>query len=98
MLDACRRSQMLHLWIGEHLIDAVDRSAWHTGFIEDRDPFGARLLPERRVQHRVECAAVLGTLELAFELCALQQLRTSHCSTEPGPHPAARSRHVDISV
>jgi hypothetical protein len=43
MVHLGRHAEMAHLRIGEYLVHLVDRAAGHAGYVEDVDPFAARL-------------------------------------------------------
>src|SRR5690348_13045911 len=56
--DGARDSDMPHLRVGEYLVDAIDRAAWHTGAVENIDPLRRWPSPRDRLDRRVELIAV----------------------------------------
>src|ERR1700734_837532 len=56
---ALRDAEMLHLRVGEHLVDRVDRATGHAGLVHALDPFGAAAADEIAIDLGVERIAVL---------------------------------------
>src|SRR5215472_15129330 len=52
-------AEMLHLRIGEHLVDRVDRPARYAGALQQFDPVVRRLVPRHVADCRVDLLAVL---------------------------------------
>jgi hypothetical protein len=98
MLDFCRRLQMLHLRVGEHLVHAVDRAARHAGAIQLFHPVRGRIGFERLVEHRVQLGPVLCPFLEAVEFGRLEEVLAPDCFAEARPHAFARGGNVDIAV
>src|SRR5580658_5741720 len=52
-------AEMLHLRVGEHLVDRVDRATGHAGLVHAFDPFGAAAADEMAIDLGIERIAVL---------------------------------------
>ena len=89
---------MLDLRVGEHLIDGIDRSAWHAGLVEALDPFGAGASGRINIDLGIERIAILGTRcgVLVFRL--LQQRGRVRGFAEPLPDPLPGGGDVDVAV
>ena len=53
-----RRRTLAALRIGKHLVDAIDRPAWHPGLIEPGNPVVDRILDEALLEDRVQRIAI----------------------------------------
>ena len=60
VVDRPGDAEMLHLRVGEGLVDRVDRAARHADLVQALDPIGVRVLADDLVQMRDQRRAVLG--------------------------------------
>jgi hypothetical protein len=89
---------MLHLGIGERLVDPVDRPARHAGGVEDRDPFRAGLLPGDRHQHLHQHVAIGRARPGGGEARIGAQVRPLDGAAEPLVDLVAGGGDVDVAV
>src|SRR5712664_2803504 len=97
-LHADRGADVLHLRVGEHLVDGVDRAAGDFAPGENLDPLRGAARRERLVDLGVERDAVLRAVLLALEFLALEQVFASHSLAYPPPHAFARGGDVHVAV
>src|SRR5258706_7379998 len=97
-LHAYRCADVLHLRVGEHLVDGVDRTAGDFALGEYLDPLGGAARRERLVDLGVERDAVLRAVLLALEFLALEQVFAAHSLAYPPPHAFAGRGDVHVAV
>src|SRR6516225_9931773 len=90
--------QVQHLGIGKNLIDRIDRPAWHTGFVEAIDPFGAGLTGEVVVDFNAESVAVFRTCFSGLIFGLTHQRGGVDGLAEPLPGLLTRGGDVDVAV
>src|SRR5262249_59555272 len=72
-------ADVLDLLVSEHLVDRIDRTAWHAKRVEDIDPFGAAFVSRALVDFRVERIAVFHPQGASGIVRMLDQLRRFNC-------------------
>ena len=97
-LHRLRHFQVLHLRIGERLVDRIDRAARHAGVVQERDPVRARLLARHRHQHVHQRVPVLGARLRRGEALVGEQVGALDRLAEPRVEIFARRGDVDVAV
>src|SRR5689334_11352492 len=93
-----RHAQMLHLRIGEDLVDRIDGTAGDAGGVELLDPGLARFLHGVFVDLGVELLAVLRTLRPGGIFGTVRKVGSAQRLAEAYPYPSARGGDVDVAV
>ena len=89
---------MLHLRVGEHLVDGIDRAARHAGFVQAFDPIGAAAAGEITVDFDIERVAVLRARRAVGVVRILQERGRRDGLAEPFPDRLPGGGDVDIAV
>src|ERR1041384_4282673 len=89
---------MLHLRVGEGLVDRVDRPARHARVVEGVDPVGASVLHSLLFHQRVDGVTVLGALRAGRIVRMVDVLRDAERLAYALPHLLSGSRDVDVAV
>src|SRR4249920_4010925 len=97
-LRSLRDTDVLDLLVREHLIDCINRPAWHANLVEDIYPFGAGLVHGPLVDLGVERVAVFRAQRSGRVIGMLDQLRGLKCVAQPFPHHLAGRRDIDMAV
>ena len=98
MVDRLGDAEMLHLRVGEGLVDRVDRPARHAHFVQPLDPIGVWVLADDLVQMRIQRRAVLGAGDDRRKIRVFGEVFASRHLAEAAPQIVARGRDVDIAV
>src|SRR5260370_5151751 len=91
-------AQVLHLWIGEDLVDAVDRPTRDARFVEDVDPVLRRLVLGNLADRRIDGGAIGAAALRRAPLRLGRPLRMTDHRTEAIPHAPTAGGDVDVSV
>src|SRR5215469_5850547 len=89
---------MLDLRIGKHLIDRIDRTAWHAGLIESFDPVGTWTLGGQLVDFRIQCVTILRSVRSICIFGPPDQLRCLERMTETLPDFLTGGCDVDVAI
>src|SRR5580698_6728228 len=89
---------MLDLLVGQHLVNAVDRSAWNSCRIEPLDPIRAGALDSVAFDLGVDGVTVFRAVRRSREVGALKQFGCSKCDTKSLPNPATGGGDIDIAI
>src|SRR5713101_6420467 len=89
---------MLDLRIGKHLIDRIDGTARHAGFVETLDPIGAGTPCGQLVDFRIEGVAIFRSVWPGCVFRPGDQLRGLERMTETLPDLLAGGRDVDMAL
>src|SRR5205814_2357705 len=91
-------AQVLDLWIGEDLVDAVDRATRDARCVEDVDPVLRRLVLGNLADRRIDGGAIGATALWGAPLRLGWPLRMTDHLTEALPHAPTAGGDVDVSV
>src|SRR5262249_1019473 len=97
-LDVLDHAQVLHLWVGEDLVDAVDRPAGNAGRVLARHPLPAGAIGKIGLDLGVERIPVLGTRSRLRVLGLLHHRFGTDDAAKSFPGGRAGRRDVDVAV
>ena len=89
---------MLHLRIGKHLVDGVDRTARHARLVHQRDPLVVALGEHHFGQTRVQRGAVFGAQRGVGKRRIAQQIGRAGDLAKMLPQTVAGRGNVDVAV
>src|SRR5882757_7664993 len=74
------------LGIPKHLVDAIDRTAWHPGFVEQSYPVADGISSEPFLKDRVQRVAIARAQFFRREFRAIRDIAQFQCGADPAPH------------
>jgi hypothetical protein len=93
-----RHAEVLHLGIGERLVDAVDRPARHARAVQDLDPLGARLLARHRHQDLHDLVPIGRPRPRGGEARVGEQVGPLDGAAEPAVEVVAARGDIDVPI
>ena len=96
-LDGLRRLEMLHLRIGEHLVDLVDRAGRHAGFVE-HSTHSLLVRVDVTASRSFELVAMFQPFLAVDVFGLLHELLHAKRIAQPRPHLVAGGRDVDVAI
>ena len=93
-----RHGEVLHLGIGERLVDAIDRPARHARAVQDLDPLGARLLARHGHQDLHDLVPIGRPRPRGGEARVGEQVGPLDGAAEPPVEVVAARGDIDVPV
>src|SRR5690606_274574 len=97
-VDMAHSPKMLNLWVGENAIDAVNRTTWHAGGVEEFDPLGRGSRRDDGSDFGVQFGAIVRTQLVGGELRLVEKMLGANCLAKAGEQIVADGGEHDRLV